>query len=112
MGRVARLLVFWTRPAHLSVEEAETWIRAELSVLAAIDVIGRAELSRLESASVRLPRPCDWMLELHLVPGADRDACLAARPFREWLADLRLLGMHPSAVLADGALVVFEGREG
>jgi hypothetical protein len=111
MDVVARLIVFWTSPAHLTPEEAETWTRGELSAITALEAIERAELSRLETASARLPRPCDWMLELYLTPGADRDACLAAQPLLEWLADLRLLGMHPCAVVADGEIVL-EGGDG
>jgi hypothetical protein len=106
MNPLARLLILWTRPDHLSPEEAEAWARDELAALRAPDIVERAELMRLRSASLRYPREGDWMLELQLARGADGAALLETGPWAEWLTDLRLLGMRPSVMLADGEPVL------
>lgn len=97
-----RVLVFWSRPAHLSADEAEAWVREELEGLLRRGDVARAGLTRLEPASSRHARPCDWMLELELPPGADVATCLDSRLWKEWLADLRLLGMRPSVMVPAG----------
>jgi hypothetical protein len=99
---VTRLLIFWTQPRHLSTDEADAWVRSELQKVTELDGIERAELTRLRSGSERFGAPHDWMLELHLVPGSAPADCVEARPCAEWLGDLRLLGMSPAVVVADG----------
>jgi hypothetical protein len=101
-GRVARLLIFWTQPLHLSAAEADAWVRGELRKVTGLAGVERAELTRLRSGSERFGAPHDWMLELHLTPGAAPADCVAAQPCAEWLGDLRLLGMSPAVVVADG----------
>jgi hypothetical protein len=111
MRSVARLVILWTRPYHLAAEEAETWAQQEVGRLLAVDAVGHAQLTRLRSVSLRHPRDWDWMLEIHLTPGAAADDCVNAAAFAEWLSDLRLLGMHPSVLLADDGIVrCREGR--
>jgi hypothetical protein len=100
-GRVARLLIFWTQPLHLSAAEADAWVRGELRKVTRLASVERAELTRLRSRSERFGAPHDWMLELHLAPGAVPADCVEAQPCAEWLADLRLLGMSPAVVVAD-----------
>jgi hypothetical protein len=100
-GGVARLLIFWTQPQHLSAAEADAWVRGELRKLTGLAAVERAELARL-SGSERFGSPHDWMLELHLTPGAVPSDCVEAQPCAEWLGDLRLLGMSPTVVVADG----------
>jgi hypothetical protein len=101
-GRVARLLIFWTQPPHLSAAEANAWVHGELRNVTGVAGVERAELTRLRSASGRFGAPHDWMLELHLATGAAPADCVAAEPCAEWLGDLRLLGMAPVVVVADG----------
>jgi hypothetical protein len=101
MGAVARLLIFWTHPSHLSVAEADAWARGELRKVAGLAVVDYAELRRLRSASSAFGSPHDWMLELHLVAGAEPADCVEAQPCAEWLGDLRLLGMRPAVVAVD-----------
>jgi hypothetical protein len=111
MPVVARLVILWTRPYHLTAEEAATWAQQEVGRLLAVDAVRCAELTRLRSASLRHSRDWDWMLEIHLSPGATAEACLDAAAFAEWLSDLRLLGMRPSVLLAeDGITGCCEGR--
>jgi hypothetical protein len=100
MDAVARLLIFWTHPSHLSVAEADAWARGELGKVAGLPVVDHAELRRLRSASTSFGSPHDWMLELHLVEGAEPD-CVEAQACAEWLGDLRLLGMRPAVVAVD-----------
>jgi hypothetical protein len=102
-GRVPRLLVFWSRPQHLTSEEAERWASADLRTLIAASAIERARLTRLASASGRHSQPCDWMLELELPAGTDVAACIDSSDWKDWLGDLRLLGMRPVAMVADGS---------
>jgi hypothetical protein len=111
MAVVARVVVLWTRPYHLTAEEAATWTRREVGRVLAVDSVGHAELTLLRSVSLCHPRDFDWMLEIHLTSGATADECVNAAAFAEWLSDLRLLGMRPSVLLADDGIVrCREGR--
>lgn len=110
-GAMARLVVLWNRPYHLSAEEAAGWARTEASRLLALEVVERAELTRLQSASERHARCWDWMLELHLAPDADRDGVVDLPPCGEWLADLRRLGLRPTVLLVDGGIAL-RSRQG
>jgi len=99
-GEMARLLVFLTRPHHLSDDEVETWTRGEARRLLAVEGVERLELTRLQSASERHARPWDWMLELYLAPYADPRDWVDAGPCAEWIGDLRLLGLRPAVLVA------------
>lgn len=103
---MARIVVLWTRPYHLSAEEADAWTRCEAARLLELDAIERIEVTRLQSASMRHPRNWDWMLELHLRAGVEGDACADAPVCADWLRDLRLLGMRPTVVLVDGTMTL------
>ena len=102
-GPVPRLLVFWSHPQHLTSEEAERWASTELHSLIASSMIEQARLTRLASASTRHSQPCDWMLELEFPAGTDAAACIDSPHWKDWLGDLRLLGMRPVAMVADGS---------
>jgi hypothetical protein len=104
MGDVARLLIFWTHPSHISVAEAGAWARTELAKITGLATVERAELTRLRTASAYFGSPHDWMLELHLVDGADPADCVNSQVCADWLGDLRLLGMHPAVVAVDGGV--------
>jgi hypothetical protein len=88
---VARLLIFWTHPRHLSAAEADAWARGELRKVTGLAAVERGELTRLRTASERLGCPHDWMLE--------------------WLADRRLLGMQPAVVAVDSSGSPQESRD-
>jgi hypothetical protein len=102
MGGVARLLIFWTHPSHLSIAEADAWARAELRKVTGLAAVDRAVLTRLETASEHFGCAHDWMLELHLADGAEPADWVNAPVCAEWLGDLRLLGMRPAVVAVDG----------
>jgi hypothetical protein len=97
---MARLVVLWTRPYHLSAEEVDSWTRREAAHLLALAGVARAELTRLSGGD------WDWMLELHLRDGADGHACAEDAAFEDWLLDLRLLGMRPTVVLVEDTTVL------
>lgn len=96
---VPRVLILWSRPHHLSGEEAEGWARAELSRVVAADAVRSAELRRLTPASPRYGGDRRWLLELE-VSGPVRE-CIEDGPCAEWLGDLRLMGMSAEVVVAD-----------
>ena len=96
---VPRVLVLWSRPDHLSAEEAERWARAELRAVVASDGVRSAKLKRLDPASPRYGGGLHWLLELE-VAGPARE-CVENGRFAEWLGDMRLLGMRPEVVVAD-----------
>lgn len=100
-GVVSRLLVVWTRPRHLSTAEADDWVEPAIARLTGLDGLARAELTVLESAAVRYWREWDWLLELRLAPGVDRQEWLTNDAWIDWIADLRLLGMRPQVMVAD-----------
>jgi hypothetical protein len=101
-GLVARLLIFWTHPSHLSIAEADAWARTELRKVTGLAAVDRAELTRVRSTSANFGCPHDWMLELHLADGAQAADCVETPVCAEWLGDLRLLGMRPAVVAVDG----------
>jgi hypothetical protein len=101
MRGVARLLIFWTHPSHLSIAEADAWARAELRKVTCLAAVDRAELTRLRTASASFGCPHDWMLELELADGAEPADWVNAPVCAEWLGDLRLLGMHPAVIAVD-----------
>jgi hypothetical protein len=107
---VARVLIFWTHPPHLSVAEADAWARGELRKVTDLEAVDRADLTRLRTACERFGCPHDWMLELHLTPDADPSDCVNSRVCAEWLGDMRLLGMRPAVVALDSSRPVQEGR--
>ena len=108
---MARLLVAWSRPHHLSSAEARDWLFAESHRLLELPAIARLELTELDAASDAYGRCRDWLLEAHLVSGPNGTACADEPSFAEWLCDLRLLGMRPVVVLAERS-VVLEREQG
>jgi hypothetical protein len=103
---MARLLVAGTQPQHLSDAEARAWLTAESGRLLELPAVARLELTELEAPSERRSRPCDWLLDVHLVAGRDGAGCVDEPLFADWLRDLRLLGMRPVVVLADRTVVL------
>jgi hypothetical protein len=99
---VPRVLVLWTRPHHLTREEAERWVRRELRAVAAAEAVRSARLSRLEQASPSHGGDWRWLLELQIA-GSVRDY-VESGPCAEWLGDLRLLGMKTQLVVAEDAI--------
>jgi hypothetical protein len=95
------VVVTGSQPNHLSCAEARAWMRSQLASLRALPGVESVELTAAESSS-RYPRPWAWLCELHLVDGADAQACAEHPACTEWLMDLRLLGMRPELAILDG----------
>jgi len=94
-GWVPRLVILWTRPDHLTREEADAWVRLEVAGLAIPD----ARLAEVEPAAWEHPVSWHWVLELELEDAAAGARSLRRGPVADWLRDLRLLGMRPTVML-------------
>jgi hypothetical protein len=105
--RVPRLLIVWSRPHHLTAEEANRWVRGEVSALLGDAATRSGELRRLESASPR--HGCDWHWLLDLDVAAPASEFVDEGVCADWLGDLRLLGMRPQ-VMVVGDAVAREGK--
>ena len=97
---MSRLIVLAQRPYHLSVAEAEEWLRAQVVELAGLGGVLRVDMTRLASASLRFGREWDWLLEVHLDAAVDAQHTLREPACTGLLADLRLLGMRPAVAIA------------
>jgi lactam utilization protein B len=93
-------MLFARRPYHLSEEEADRWMRSQVTALTRSAAASGVQVSRLRAPASRAGE-WDWLIEMHFddaddaVRAAHVDAC------RDFVADLRLLGMSPRLVLAD-----------
>ena len=96
---VPRLVILWTRPGHLTREEADAWVRLEVAALGIPDAL----LAEIEPAAWDHPVSWHWMLELELEDRRDGARRLRRGPVADWLRDLRLLGMRPTVMLVGNA---------
>jgi hypothetical protein len=99
-GPVSRVLITGSQPQHLTAAQADRWLRSELGELRALPGVESIVLSRVQTAP-RHVRPWAWLCELHLTDGADAQACVEHPVCRDWLLDLRLLGMRPALAVLD-----------
>ena len=95
-------MLFVRGPYFLSEEEAACWMREQAAQLAKASGVDRVELIRLRTPALGGGADCEWLIEMHC--GREEDVVRAARDevCRELVADLRLLGMHPRLMVADG----------
>jgi hypothetical protein len=100
---VPRIVVLWTRPDHLTRGEADAWVQAGTATLDAAPGISNARVGELHSAALEHPARWHWMLELDIADQASVARTLRHGPVADWMRDLRLLGMHPTVMLVDGA---------
>jgi hypothetical protein len=96
---VPRLLILWSRPRHLTREETEAWIEAELLRMAAVPEVGGSRLTEVRPAALAHPTDWQWMLELDVADDAAAGRSLDRGPVADWVRDLRLLGMRPTVLL-------------
>jgi hypothetical protein len=99
---IARLMLFVRRPYHLSAEEAHRWMRSQAAPLARTAAITSVDVSRLRNPAACGAAEWDWLIEMHCARPEDAGRAARAEACRDLVADLRLLGMRPSLVLADG----------
>jgi hypothetical protein len=95
-----RLLVLWSAHAGRSRAELERWAREQLPMLRSAGGVHEVWLRRVSPPSPRRGVDWDWAFELRVRHDAvaelcDRGAC------GDLLADMRLLGMRPVAMLLD-----------
>ena len=90
-------MILWTRPSHLTRQEADAWVRLEVAALG----IAEARLAEVEPAALEHPVNWHWMLELELEDAPAGARSLRRGPVADWLRDLRLLGMRPTVMLVD-----------
>jgi hypothetical protein len=96
---VPRLVILWTRPAHLTRVEADAWARTEVPLVAAAAGIDSPVVTEVRPAALEHPASWHWMLELEVSDDATADRCLRRGPLADWVRDLRLLGMRPTVLL-------------
>jgi hypothetical protein len=106
-AHVPHLLIVWSRPHHLTAQEASRWVRGEVGALLGDAGTTSGELRRLQSASPR--HGCDWHWLLDLDVAAPASEFVDEGVCAEWLGDLRLLGMRPQ-VMVVGDVVAREGK--
>jgi hypothetical protein len=99
---VPRLVVLWTRPDHLTRQEADAWVRTQIAALDAAPGISSARVAELRSAALEHPALWHWILELDVVDHASVARTLRCGPVADWMRDLRLLGMRSTVALVDG----------
>lgn len=95
-------MILVERPRHVASEEIETWLRPELSAFEG-DGVEAVTLRRLASPAGRYRESWSWLIELSC-----RDDESARRAVGEGrgvalIADLRMLGLHPSVALVEDA---------
>jgi hypothetical protein len=98
---VSRLVLLLQGTPHLKGDEAETWLREQLGLVAGQRGIVRVSLSRLESVSSELMRGFDWLIELECSAVEDATSTSCGGAFVELFTDLRLIGMRPSLAFAN-----------
>jgi hypothetical protein len=96
-------MLFVRRPYMLSDDEAVRWMREQAATVAEMRAVERVELVRLQSPALRGGADCEWLVEMHCASGEDAGRAACHDTCRELIADLRLLGMQPRLVVADGA---------
>jgi hypothetical protein len=102
---MARVLMTWNRPHHLSDSQAAAWTLSEARRLRELPGVERVTLTHV-AATERHARPWDWVCELHLREDADAGACVNDAAFGEWVRDLQLLGMRPKVAILEAAEAV------
>jgi hypothetical protein len=98
---VARLLLFVGRPNALSETEAVRWMREQVAPLARMEAVRRVEVTRLQAPALRGGGDWQWLIEMYCERAEDAARAARDEVCRDLVADLRLLGMRPSLVLAD-----------
>jgi hypothetical protein len=94
----SRIFVLWSAHTAGSRSELERWAREQLPVLRSADGVHEVWLRRVSLPSPLWNVEWEWAFELHVSPESvaelcDRGLC------SDLLADMRLLGMRPVAML-------------
>ena len=81
-------------------------MREQVAPLARMESVRRVEVTRLQAPALRGGRDWEWLIEMYCDRGEDAARAARDEACRDLVADLRLLGMNPSLVLADGTDLV------
>ena len=92
-----RILVLWNACRGISSDEDARWGREEVEKLEAGPGVRTLTLHEVRSAALRYPHHWDWCLELAV--DETPNAVVRAPVYREFLADLRLLGTKPAVLV-------------
>ena len=99
---MVRLLLFVQRPHILSEGDATKWMLDQAAPLARMEAVRRVEVTRLRAPALRGGRDWQWLIEMYCERAEDAARVARHEACRDLVADLRLLGMQPSLVIADG----------
>ena len=77
-------------------------MREQAVPLARAGTVERVELIRLGTPALHGGADCEWLIETYYEQAEDAARAARSRSCRELVADLRLLGMQPRLVVADG----------
>jgi hypothetical protein len=97
-----RIIVLWNVCRGTSRAEDASWVKAETEKLRDVEGIADVRLRQVESAALLHPRAWDWYLELQLGNGNAPNAVVRRPQVGEFLADLRMLGTHPTVMAIPG----------
>jgi hypothetical protein len=93
-------MLFISRPYHLSQGEADRWMRTQAAPLARTTAVNGVLVSRLRNPAAG-GGDWDWLIEMHCDGIEEAQRAAREDTCRDLVADLRLLGMRPSLILAD-----------
>jgi hypothetical protein len=92
-----RILVLWNACRGISSDEDARWVREEVEKLEAGPGVRSLTLHEVGSAALRYPHYWDWCLEVAV--DETPNAVIRAPGYKEFLADLRLLGTKPAVLV-------------
>jgi hypothetical protein len=95
-------MLFVCRPYHLSDDEADRWMRSQAAPLVDAAAVDSVRLSRLQAPAAWGGGDWDWLIEFYCRGAEEARRTAREEVLRDMVADLRLLGMNPRLVLADG----------
>jgi hypothetical protein len=98
------MLVLWNACRGVAPGEDAGWARARVEQLATCEGIAAIALHPVIGAGSREQPPCSWCLELRVADDRSPGELIRLRPWRDFLGDLRLLGMHPRVLAIAGEL--------
>ena len=105
-----KVVVMCERPVQPSAGEPTSWIRTEAGKLLGFDGLESVTVTTLRTADPTFSHVWDWLIEIEIGDGLDPAEVVEQPALAEFMAELRSLGTHPIAVLADPATAVSFSR--
>jgi hypothetical protein len=94
-------MLFFRRPSFLGEAQAVRWMREQAAPLAGLAAVDRVDVTRLQAPALRGGTDWQWLIEMHCRRGEQAELAARDDACRDLIADLRLLGLHPTLVVAD-----------